>query len=76
MKKLPIDNALNNKNSLVKWLFNIHNLTNEHLNKKKYLHIKNLFLNIEQYFKKKIPLTVTINIFVILSYLLLLLLLL
>lgn len=33
MKKLPIDNALNNKNTLVKWLFNIHNLTNKHLNK-------------------------------------------
>ena len=34
MKKLPIEQALNNKNSLVKWLFNIHNLTNKHLNKK------------------------------------------
>ncbi len=34
MKQLPIDNALNNKNALVKWLFNIHNLTNKHLNKK------------------------------------------
>ena len=33
MKKLPIEDALNNKNSLVKWLFNIHNLTNKHLNK-------------------------------------------
>ena len=34
MNKLPIEHALNNKNSLVKWLFNIHNLTNQHLNKK------------------------------------------
>tara|TARA_B100000575_G_C23090464_1_gene628655 strand:- start:228 stop:671 length:444 start_codon:yes stop_codon:yes gene_type:complete len=34
MNKLPIDNALNNNNSLVKWLFDIHNLTNKHLNKK------------------------------------------
>ena len=33
MKQLPIDDALNNKNTLVKWLFNIHNLTNKHLKK-------------------------------------------
>ena len=38
MKKLPIEHALNNKNSLVKWLFNIHNLTNQHLNKKIFTH--------------------------------------
>ena len=34
MKTLPLENALHNKIALVKWLFNIHNLTNKHLNKK------------------------------------------
>ena len=34
MKKLPLINALQNKNTLIKWLFDIHNLTNKHLNKK------------------------------------------
>ena len=75
MKKLPIDNALNNKNSLVKWLFNIHNLTNEHLNKKIFTY-QEFISKYRTILQKKIPLTVTINIFVILSYLLLLLLLL
>jgi hypothetical protein len=33
---LPIDNFLNNKNNLIKWLIHIHNKTNQHLNKPKF----------------------------------------
>lgn len=34
LNKYPLENSLDNRMSLVKWLFNIHNLTNKHLNKK------------------------------------------
>lgn len=52
LKKYPIDNFLNNKKNLVKWLFNIHNLTNLHL-KKPIFSYKQFINKYKQIYQKK-----------------------
>ena len=48
IKKIPIDNYLDSRDSLVKWFYLIHNLVNKKLNKRKIL-LKTLIKRYEKY---------------------------
>ena len=54
LKQLPIDPFLENKKSLVSWLIQIHNLTNNNLKKILILILMTLHQNIENYIIKQI----------------------
>ena len=53
LQKYPIENFLSNKKLLVKWLFNIHNLTNKHLNKPLFTYKQFINYYKNKYQKKK-----------------------